>query len=84
MLNSNSFAYFITFKVTWLPCPSIINNCQLLKNIPPGIDLLEKDKNSLNKSNHPCSFLHFHTSTWFLESYVIIPLSLTFEDVETM
>jgi hypothetical protein len=39
---------FIDFKLTWLPCPSIINNYQLMRDVPFGINFLKKDKNSLN------------------------------------
>jgi hypothetical protein len=49
MLNPNSFAYSIVFKVTWLLSSSRINKCKLLKDIPPRTYLLKKDRNSLNK-----------------------------------
>jgi hypothetical protein len=49
MSNPNSFACSIASRVTWLSCPSIINKCQLLKDIPPRTNLLKKDKNSLNR-----------------------------------
>jgi hypothetical protein len=49
MSNPNYFAYFIAFRVTWLPCPSRINKCWLVKDIPPQTNFLKKDKNSLNK-----------------------------------
>jgi hypothetical protein len=49
MFNPKKFAYLIAYRVTWLPCPFKINKCWLLKDIPLGIDLLKKDKNSLYK-----------------------------------
>jgi len=49
MFNSNSIAYSIASRVTWSPCPFKINKCQLLKGTPRKIDLLKKDKNSLNR-----------------------------------
>jgi len=30
--------------MTWDPCPSKMNKCLLVRDIPPGIDLLEKTK----------------------------------------
>jgi hypothetical protein len=48
MFNPNFFECSIDSKLTWLPCPSIINNYQLMRDVPPGNDFLKKDKNSLN------------------------------------
>jgi hypothetical protein len=47
MSSPNSFAYSIASRVTWLPCPSRINKCWLPRDIPLGIDLLKKDRNSV-------------------------------------
>jgi hypothetical protein len=49
MFNPNFFAYSIACRVTLLPCPFKINKCWLLKDIPPRVDLLKINKNSLNK-----------------------------------
>ncbi len=46
MFNFNSFAYSIASKIMWLPCPSRINKCSLVRNTPPRIDFLKKNKNS--------------------------------------
>jgi hypothetical protein len=35
--------------VIWDPCPSKMNKCLFVKDIPLGIDLLKKDKNSLKR-----------------------------------
>ncbi len=48
MPNPNSFTYSIASRVTWMLCPFKINKCQLLKDIPLGIDLLKKAIDSLN------------------------------------
>ncbi len=48
MLNPISFACSIVSMVIWLPCPSRINKCQLLKDTPLGTYLLKKNRNSLN------------------------------------
>jgi hypothetical protein len=50
IFNSNFGACYIAFRVTWLPCPSKTNKCQLVRNIPFGIDFLKKANNSLNKN----------------------------------
>ncbi len=44
MSNPNSFVYVVTYMVTWLPCPSIINKCWLLRLTSLGTNLLRKDK----------------------------------------
>jgi hypothetical protein len=72
MSNPNSFAYFITYRVTWLPCPSIIYKCWLLKDTSPGTNLLKKDKLFTQECSHPSFFLHCHTSTWFAKFNVVI------------
>ncbi len=48
MYNPNACACSIAFSVTWNPCPSKMNECLLVREMPHGIDLLKKDDNSLN------------------------------------
>jgi hypothetical protein len=48
MFNPNFFECSIDSKLAWLPCPSIINYYQLMKDVPLGNDFLKKDRNSLN------------------------------------
>jgi hypothetical protein len=47
--SPNSCACLIASRVTWDPCPSKMNICLLVKDIPFGIDFLKKDKNSLKR-----------------------------------
>jgi hypothetical protein len=35
--------------VTWDLCPSKVNKCLFVRDIPLGIDLLKKDRNSLKR-----------------------------------
>jgi hypothetical protein len=83
MFNQNSFACSIASNVIWLPCPSRINNCRLLKDTPLGTDLLKKDKNSLNIKEviHVIFCIAIQVPNQFVEFNLIIPQSLTSEEV---
>jgi hypothetical protein len=85
IFNPNFFACSIAFKVIWLPCPSRINKCRLLKDTPHVIDLLKKDKNSLNMKEviHVIFCIAIQIPDRFAKFNVIILYSFTSEDVET-
>ncbi len=71
--NRNSFACSIAYRVTWLPCPFIINKCWLLRDIPPRTNLLKKNKSFFKQENKSSMFfLHYHASTWFIKFNVVI------------
>jgi hypothetical protein len=73
MSNPNSCACFVSFKVTWLPCPSKTNKGLLVKNIQPKIKLFEKRLKLFGQEkNHSCSLLHCHVGPWFAKYDVII------------
>jgi hypothetical protein len=75
MFNPNSFACSIAYKVIWLPCPSKINKSWLLNDTPPRIDLLKKDKNSLNMKEviHVIFCIVIQLLGRFVEFNVVIP-----------
>jgi hypothetical protein len=50
IFNPNACACFITFKVTWDPCPFRILKCQFVWEIPLSTNVFEKPKNFLNRN----------------------------------
>jgi hypothetical protein len=62
--SPNVYACSIASRVTCNPWPSKMSRCLFIREIPPSIVLLKKEKNYLNKHaiNHPCFWLHTHTS----------------------
>jgi hypothetical protein len=74
MLNPNSFACSIASHVIWLPCPSRINKCRLLKDTPLGTNLLKKDKLFKHERSHPCFFcIAIQVLNLFVEFNLVIP-----------
>jgi len=70
--------------VKWWPCPSKINKCQLMRDIPLGIHLLKKNKNSLNKKLIIHALFCIIIQILHLQSLIVVILySLTFKDVKT-
>lgn len=70
-------AYFvlgdIVFKVTWLPCPSRTSKCLLLKETPPKIKFLKKERNSLNKKEVIQAFLALPCKSMVWRVYCSLP-----------
>jgi hypothetical protein len=48
--NLNAYACSIASRVTWDPWPWKMNKCLFIREIPFGIDLLKKEKNSLKRN----------------------------------
>jgi len=48
--NLNAYACSISSRVTWDPWPLKMSKCLFIKEIPFGIDLLEKERNSLKRN----------------------------------
>ncbi len=48
--NSNVYVCLIASRVIWGPWSSKMNKCLCNKEIPFGIDLLKKERNSLKRS----------------------------------
>jgi hypothetical protein len=68
-----SFAYDIAFKVTCLPCPSIINNCLLMKNNPLKIIFLKNREThwTWKKSSRPFFALPCRSLVWRIDVTIL-------------
>ncbi len=48
--SSNACVCLIASRVTWDPWPSKMSGCLVVRDIPFGIDLLKKKRNSLKRN----------------------------------
>jgi hypothetical protein len=51
--NLNYLVCSIASRVTWDPCPSKVNKCLFVKDIPLSIDLLKRQKFPKKVGSHP-------------------------------